>query len=193
MARQRLIDSATRVAGERGYAKTTVAEVVRGAGVSRRTFYMHFSTKRSCLMAAREAFFERLWLEVMAAAGSQEDWPWQVRTAMSTCLDFLGETGVLAREFGAEVAVVGPDAAAAKAALIERFASQLRSGRRLYPSALNLPPSTELALIGGVVSIVSDRLLGEEAFLLSELEPELVEHLLIPYLGRDEARRVART
>jgi hypothetical protein len=55
-----------------------------------------------------------------------------------------------------------------------------------------MPPTTERALIGGVASIVADRLLSEEPRSLVDLEPQLAEFLLLPYLGRTEASRFAR-
>jgi AcrR family transcriptional regulator len=39
----------------KGYAETTIADIVREAGVSRRTFYEHFSTKAECLVALYDA------------------------------------------------------------------------------------------------------------------------------------------
>ena len=39
----------------KGYADTTIADIVREASVSRRTFYEHFSTKAECLIALYEA------------------------------------------------------------------------------------------------------------------------------------------
>jgi hypothetical protein len=44
-------------------------------------------------------------------------------------------------------------------------------------------------LVGGVASIISDRLLSEEPQALIDLEPQLAEFLLVPYLGRAEASR----
>ena len=38
------------VAGK-GYAATTIADIVREASVSRRTFYEHFQAKSECLIA----------------------------------------------------------------------------------------------------------------------------------------------
>ena len=39
----------------KGYADTTIADIVREASVSRRTFYEHFSSKAECLVALYEA------------------------------------------------------------------------------------------------------------------------------------------
>src|SRR5262245_57415806 len=49
--RGRLIDAMAQAVAEHGYGATTVARVVSRAGVSRKTFYEHFSDKEDCLLA----------------------------------------------------------------------------------------------------------------------------------------------
>ena len=43
------------VVSDKGYAATTVADVVERAGVSRRTFYEQFADKEACFLAAYDA------------------------------------------------------------------------------------------------------------------------------------------
>ncbi len=50
--RRRLIAAMIQFAGKRGYAATTVAELIKRAGVSRKTFYEHFSDRKPLLIAA---------------------------------------------------------------------------------------------------------------------------------------------
>ena len=45
--RGRMIDAIAEAVAAKGYAATTVGDVVSGAGVSRKTFYEHFTTRRS--------------------------------------------------------------------------------------------------------------------------------------------------
>jgi AcrR family transcriptional regulator len=51
--RQRLIAGAAEAVAERGFARVTVADIIRYAGVSRLTFYEHFANREDCLQAAR--------------------------------------------------------------------------------------------------------------------------------------------
>ncbi|MCE5287745.1 MAG: TetR/AcrR family transcriptional regulator [Nocardiaceae bacterium] len=55
VARTRLMDSMAAVIYEKGYAATTVADVVAHARVSRRTFYEHFKDKRDCMIGSYSA------------------------------------------------------------------------------------------------------------------------------------------
>jgi len=72
----------------------------------------------------------------------------------------------------------------------EHLASLLSAGRRISERAAALPQLTEKALIGAITAIVASRLMNDEADVLPELLPELLELTLIPYLGVEEAKRI---
>ncbi|WP_183407775.1 TetR/AcrR family transcriptional regulator [Nocardioides marmoriginsengisoli] len=57
--RQLLLDEATRCAAEHGYGAMTVEQVVAGAGVSRATFYLHFSGKSELARAVIDDLRQR--------------------------------------------------------------------------------------------------------------------------------------
>ena len=58
--RTRLLEAVGRAVAERGYAAATIDDVVRRAGVSKKTFYEHFADKQDCFLAAYEAASEEL-------------------------------------------------------------------------------------------------------------------------------------
>jgi hypothetical protein len=70
-------------------------------------------------------------------------------------------------------------------ALISRFTGLLQSQA---PVNSRRPGSTDVALIGGVVGLVGDHLRLGRAAPLSELRPDLVLLVLLPYLGFAEAK-----
>ena len=45
---------------EKGYAATTIADIVRHARVSKRTFYEHFADKEDCLLAGYQHVSDRM-------------------------------------------------------------------------------------------------------------------------------------
>ena len=51
----RLLEGMAHAVAAKGYAETTIADIVAEASVSRRTFYEHFTTKAECLIALYEA------------------------------------------------------------------------------------------------------------------------------------------
>lgn len=189
--REWLLAAFGKATAERGYANLEVEDVLRHAGVSRAAFDVHFASLEEGLLAAQEAFFDRLWLDVAGACEEDGEWPTRVRSALGAVLATLVEASAVARVFVVEAAAASLAAAERQLAVMERFARLLGEGRRLYPAAASLPAATERALVGGVASIVSGHLLMEDTEAIPAIEPELVELLLTPYLGGVEARRAA--
>lgn len=188
--RRLLVSAFSKAVAEHGYARLEMADVLRYAGVSRATFERHFQSMEQGLVAAQDAFLERLKIDVLGACEIPGGWPLRVRAAVESVLASVVEVSDLARVFAVEAAV-SPAAAERQFAALDRFAALLRAGRRRYPRAASLPEATERALVGGVASIVSSHLLVENPQVIPALEGQLVELILVPYLGEDEAHRLA--
>ncbi len=173
----------------RGYAATSVERVIELAGVSRATFYEQFGNRRECLLAAHEAIFEHLLDDVSAACSDGTAWRDRVAAGIRAAVEFAVRRPHEARLLVLDT--VAADAEAARCALAgaERLAAMLRTGRDHHARAADLPEVTERALVGAVASAVSWRLLSGES--LSDLEPQLVQLVLTPYLGTAAAARQA--
>jgi AcrR family transcriptional regulator len=189
--RVRLIAAISKAAADHGYERLTIEQVSRYAGVSPTTFAEHFDSKEQGLIAAFDVFLERLWLEVAAACEGAAPWPAKVRAGLRALLGSLTEASALARVFAVEAAAASLAVTERQLAALDEFAALLRDGRALYPRAATLPEATERALVGGIASIIAGHLLAEDPQGLIALEPQLVELVLIPYVGEGEARRVA--
>lgn len=188
--RERIVAAIAKVASEHGYARMTVDQVVQYAGVPRDAFAVHFSGKEQGIVAAQDAFLEHLWLEVLGVCEEGREWPANVRAALAAGLAFLAETSALARVFAIEAA--GSLAANERQfSTLDGFADLLRDGRRHFPEAADMPPEMERALIGGIASIVTDRLLAEQPQALVDLGPQMAEFILTPYIGQVAAKRAA--
>ena len=84
--RTRLLEAVGRAVAEKGYAAATIDDIVRGAGVSKKTFYEHFEDKLGCFLAAYEAASDELYEHVRAAqddAGTGSAAP--TRASTRTC------------------------------------------------------------------------------------------------------------
>src|ERR1700761_866435 len=66
-ARARLVSAALDLFNERGYDRTTVAEIAERAGLTKSTFFRHFPDKRDVLAAGQDALAQLL-REGIAAA-----------------------------------------------------------------------------------------------------------------------------
>jgi len=81
--RRRLLDGLAVSIRERGYRETTVADIVRAARTSKRTFYDHFATKEECFVELLSANNDDLVAAIRAAVDPQATWTEQVRQAMT--------------------------------------------------------------------------------------------------------------
>src|SRR4051812_50213098 len=74
---------------ELGYLETNVQDVIDRAGVSRPTFYEHFSNKEDCFLASFDSSAQRLRKKLEAAVGKGGDvWRDRVRYGLEALLRF---------------------------------------------------------------------------------------------------------
>jgi AcrR family transcriptional regulator len=190
--RERLLDATARAMAEEGYAELTVRSLIDKAGVSRRTFYQLFEDKDACVLAAHERAFGRVSKTIVAACRTQAAWPDRVGAAVARALDFAVES-----PDDAQLVVVAchtasePKLASRGHAAHEKLADLLRTGRRQAEVAHTPPELTEQAVIGAAMAVVGARFLKGEAAELPALGPELTQVILTPFLGDEEAHRVA--
>lgn len=192
--RERLIAGLAEAVAENGYSATTIAHITRHAAVSRRTFYEHFSSKDECFVAAYDTVMAELSERIETAFAEASEWPLAVRSALEAMLDFLASEPNLARLSMVESLVAGPVVVERYDAVIRDLVPYLKAGREGASEEVlaNLSPTTEEALVGGIVSLISRRIIAGQAAELEALLPDLVEFALTPYIGSDEAGKVAR-
>jgi AcrR family transcriptional regulator len=191
--RERLIAGLAEAIAENGYSGTTIAHITRHAAVSRRTFYEHFNSKDECFVVAYDTVMNELRERVSAGFEEADDWPHAVRSGIAAMLGFLAAEPHLARLCMVEALVAGPVVVERYDAAIQSFVPYFQGGREGRPPEVlaRLSPTTEEALVGGMVSLISRRIIAGKAEELEELLPDLVEFTLTPYLGSAEAAKIA--
>jgi AcrR family transcriptional regulator len=192
--RERLIAGIAEAIAENGYSGTTIAHITRHAAVSRRTFYEHFASKDECFVAAYDTVMEELRERVAGAFEEADDWPHAVKDGIGAMLSFLAAEPHLARLCMVEALVAGPVVVERYDAAIQSFVPYFQGGREGRPPEVlaRLSATTEEALVGGMVSLISRRIIAGKAEELEELLPDLVEFTLTPYLGSAEAAEIAQ-
>ena len=87
--RDRLLDGLAASIGERGYRDTTVADIVRQARTSKRTFYDQFASKEECFIDLLRADLEDM-IEGIRAAVAPEAAPHdQIHTAVDAYINHI--------------------------------------------------------------------------------------------------------
>ena len=86
--RQRLLDALAVSIIEDGYRDTTVADIVRRARTSRRTFYEHFASKEECFVALLAAVNAEMLRRIPAAVDPESPWRNQVRQAIEAWIGY---------------------------------------------------------------------------------------------------------
>jgi AcrR family transcriptional regulator len=191
--RERIITALVDTVAERGYNATTVAHITKAASVSRRTFYEHFADKEACFLAAYEMVAGHIRDSMQVAAEAFEEWPQKVRAALGTMLSFLAGEPELARVCMIEPVAAGGEIAAKHRASMQGFVEILKAGRPEHSGERPLPEATEATLVGGIVSLIVREINAGRTEQLESLLPDLVELTLAPYLGGEEAAKLARS
>ncbi len=192
--RERLIAGLAEAVAENGYTGTTIAHITSNAAVSRRTFYEHFSSKDECFTAAYNTVMTEMRRRVGDAFDKEEEWPNAVRAGIAAMLEFLATEPHLARLSMVEALVAGPVVVERYDAATQSLVPYFAAGRKGLSADFlaGLSPTTEEALVGGMVSLISRRIFADRTEELEALLPDLVEFTLTPYLGSAEAAAVAR-
>jgi AcrR family transcriptional regulator len=190
--RERLIAGLAEAVAEHGYNAVTISHVTKAAKVSRRVFYENFDGKEECFLAAFDVVVGHVRELVGEAVGSAPDWPHQAIAAARSVLAFLASEPELARLCLVEARGAGPAVAGRFHEAVRELVPPLERGRAERSADRELPPTTEDSTIGALVSLAGRKVAAGEAARLDELLPDFTEFILSPYLGPDEAERLAR-
>jgi hypothetical protein len=129
-----------------------------------------------------------LQVAVLEACQSEKVWPAKVAAAVEAAVEFAIDEPGLARLLTIESLIQQPDGGKRYVRMLEHFAELLRAEA---PQDRRRPKSTEQALVGGVARTLADQLRSDDFAALRASVPELVELVLVPYVGRAEARSQA--
>ena len=152
--RLRLLDGLATSIGERGYRASTVADIVRYARTSKRTFYDQFASKERCFLELLSADVEKLGENITAAVDPEADWHQQIRQAVESYVGHIESRPAVTLSWIRELPSLGAVARPA-----QRRGLQLLSNLLIDLSAspgfrrANLPPLTAplaVILLGGL-------------------------------------------
>lgn len=172
--RGRVLEGMAIAVARKGYAETTIGDIVREASVSRRTFYEHFASKAECLVALYEAASHNALKVLRDAIDPRQDWERQVERALHAYLECMASNPVLMRTLFVEILLLGPEGLAARRRVNQEIADYMLQviGRD------KVSPELAMAVVGGIHELVLQAIEDgrvEELPLLTRTASELVK------------------
>lgn len=135
---------------EKGFARTTLADVVRHAGVSRRTFYEHFTDPVDCYLALIETVGDGLLAGVAHAMEGDEPLAERIDRAVGTYLEMFASDPALSRSYWTEAHLTGERGRELTQRLSRRTGDVLAQLAEDDPSVESVPPDFGIFIAAGV-------------------------------------------
>ncbi|WP_439380074.1 TetR/AcrR family transcriptional regulator [Amycolatopsis lexingtonensis] len=157
--RQRLLDGLAESITETGFRDTTVADVVRRARTSRRTFYEHFSSREECLIALLADANRAMIQQISDAVDPGAPWSLQVRQAIEAWIACAESEPAITLSWIRDVPALGAAARDLQRDAMEGFIAmtqRLTDTPSLRAAGIS-PPSRQVAIIllGGLRELIA--------------------------------------
>jgi AcrR family transcriptional regulator len=186
--RRRLISAMAYVAAEHGRRAASVEAVCERAGMSRRTFYEHFTDSEQCFVAAVGQAFDQLFAAITAAVGAEpQDWEDRACTTVAALIATLDRDRTLARLCVIEPHSGSPVALSIRHAAVHRLALVLAAGATVGDEALR--DAAARGAVGAILELATDPILADEP--LAPIVAPAIYTALAPFAGRRIASRRA--
>jgi len=160
--RERLLVGLAASIAECGYRDTTVADIVRHAKTSKRTFYAHFSGKDDCLLELLDLDNVRMIAGIRAAVDPDADWLTQIEQAIDAYITEIAAHPALTLAWIREFPALGDAVRPVQRRGMDRFTDMLlgiTAGAGFRRA--NLTPvtrQTALILLGGLRELTAHTL-----------------------------------
>jgi AcrR family transcriptional regulator len=191
--RLRILDAMRAAVAEHGYQDASVADVIKRAGVSRKTFYAQFVDKEDCFVVAYDEHVRRLEAIVLDAFDAQDEWVPALRAGLTALLNALAYDPALARFCFVDVLAAGPKAARRRNEAMRTLEEILElgaAGRGLGDGPAGAAPrALGMSMVGGLGEVLYQEIVAGRAERLPEQVPELMYALVLPFEGQEAAER----
>lgn len=183
--RRRIMDAIAELTAEQGYDATKIGDIVRRAGVARKTLYDNFEGKEEVFLAAFDTAVNEALARIEADCAAVEGgWEERVQAGLAAFLSYVAENPALARMCMIEALSATQTATERYEAAMQRFVDLVK---QTVPQDDQLPETIEETLVGGVAWIVYQQIRRQEAEQAEDLLPELSEFMLAPFKSAAKA------
>lgn len=167
--RGRLLQAMATVAAAQGLAATSIAAVVAEAGVSKRTFYEHFTDKDACFLELYRAASASALRTLREAVRPELPWQDQVEHALGAYFAHLASGPQLIRMLFVEIHHLGPAGALVRREVMQHLADFMLETINADDEVLT--PTMAVAAVGGIQELVLQAIERGEAAQLDRLAP----------------------
>jgi AcrR family transcriptional regulator len=192
MQREKILAAAVDALDELGWENATVAEIVSRARVSRSCFYALFDDRDGCIVAILDAAAIEVRAELDAAGAWRLPWSERVEAGLVAILGLADRRRDLARVCVVAGLRGGPSVRAHWTGILGGLSAALDDGRSARAGGRHRTPLTADGLVGGAFAVVHSRLLRADPRPFLPLAPELLQMLLLPYVGEGAPARRPR-
>jgi AcrR family transcriptional regulator len=176
----------------KGYANTTVADIVAAAGVAKEAFYRHFSDKEQAFLEAQQHPTQHVLDALVQAYFSAEQWPERIWSALRRLLAMIAENPTLSHLRLVEAYMAGAASIRRAEDSTRSFSIFLEEGYRFRPQARRLPRLYSQTISGAVFEIIQGEVAAGRIAEMPSRLPQLAYIAIAPFTGPEEATRLVR-
>lgn len=189
--RERILDAVANLSASKGYTAVTVKDIAEQAAVSLDAFYEHYAGKEDAFLVAYEVGHAKGLTIVEHAYDAAPDWYTAIRAAIAALFDFLASEPAFAHLSLVDARIATDRTAERASRGVSAYAQMLLPGFERGRSRSGPPSVAVEAIIGGIFELCLSYTLQNRAEALSELVPRATYFALAPFVGAEEAGRLA--
>jgi AcrR family transcriptional regulator len=191
--RQRVLAGLAAALRERSYWEITVADVVRRARTSRRTFYEHFADKQDCLIALLQDETDQTVARIAAAVNPHLPWQAQVRQAVEAWIGGVHDDPGVRLCWIRVVPSLGDAARPLLRRTMDAFADLIRAlaerPEMVSAGVIALAPQETVMLLGGLKELIATTVEdGDDVLSVIDIATEVTVRILAPHAEPIAAR-----
>jgi AcrR family transcriptional regulator len=187
--RERLLRAIAAVTAEDGVQELSAGKVVARARASRRTFYQHFSDREDAFLQCFDAVRGRTLAAARAAfEPAMPDWPGALRAGLEAIFAYLASEPDFARVAFVEILGAGPKALKRRDEAVKEFTELFEPG---FACAPELHPVAGEAIVFGLYSLARRQIIRHGPTTLPRIGPTACFFGLAPFIGAEQAARIA--
>lgn len=181
--RERILTTVAQLTRTKGYAAMTVADIVKGASITREVFYGMFRSKQDAFLAAQIFGLERAISFAAAGFFPGETWPDRVWGGLEALFDHIVDQPDLVYLDMIETYAAGPEAIRRSFDNRGAYHLFLEEGYRQSPEAEALPRLCSEAIGSAILGLLRWEVREGRTERVLEVLPQSVYVALAPFIG----------